>query len=72
MRSHWVSNDVKYCPVLPSHRVPRSLHGVSASNTTSLTTKGLIADLRCALPQGPVRADSYDAPNAYAVPAIRK
>jgi hypothetical protein len=58
MRSHWVSNDVKYCPVLPSHRVPRSLHGVSASNTTSLTTKGLIADLRCALPQGPARAVS--------------
>ena len=40
MRSHWVSNDVKYYPVLPSRRVPRSLHGVSASNTTSLTTKG--------------------------------
>jgi hypothetical protein len=40
MRSHWVSNDVKYYPVLPSRRVPRSLHGVSASNTTSLTNKG--------------------------------
>jgi hypothetical protein len=40
MRLHWVSNDVKYCPVLPSRRVPRSLHGVSDSNTTSLTNKG--------------------------------
>ena len=39
MRSHWVSNDVKYCPVLPSRRVPRSLNGVSTSNTSSLTTK---------------------------------
>ena len=32
MRSHWVPNDVKYCPALPSRRLPRSLHAVSTSN----------------------------------------
>lgn len=39
MRLHWASNDVKYCLVFPSRNVPRSLHGVSGSNTSLLTTK---------------------------------
>jgi hypothetical protein len=84
MRSHWASNEVKYCPFLPLRRVPRSLHGVSASNTTSLTNKGsdlpftvqrVHQDRLTTARRERPRADLYDAPLAphcgFRIAAIR-
>ena len=50
MRSHWVSNDVKYCPVFPV--APRA----TFATRRQCFKYDIIDDQGTHLPQGPVRA----------------